>query len=98
MDLVEQIRDRVRCGRVPLADGCQVFGVKGDGSACACCDRPISAAEIQFDVEYRASASAWSTFPMHLHCFQTWRSASIRLKPPPLDSRVEQALRSGERP
>lgn len=86
MDLAEEVRTRIRSGRLPTADSYRVFGVKGDGSVCACCDRAITDAEIQFDVECHIANSGWSPFSMHLNCFHTWRNASAPLMPRAPDS------------
>ena len=86
MDLTEEVRARMRSGRLPAADGYRVFGVKGDGSVCACCDRAITDAEIQFDVECHNPNSGWSPLSMHLNCFHTWRNALAPLMPRAPDS------------
>jgi hypothetical protein len=86
MDLAEEVRARIRSGRLPTADSYRVFGVKGDGSVCACCDRSITDAEILFDVECHIPNSGWSPFSMHLNCFHSWRNASVLLMPRALAS------------
>src|SRR5579862_148090 len=95
-ELAEQIRTRIRSGNLPAAGTYRVFGVKGDGSVCACCDRCISSAEIQFDVECHCAKGGWAPLSMHLACFHTWRNESVPLMPrtvnggarqdPPLDA------------
>jgi hypothetical protein len=90
VELAEQIRARIRSGSLPPADIYRVFGVKGDGSVCACCDRCISSAEIQFDVECHCAKGGWAPLSMHLTCFHTWRSESVPLMPRTLDSGAKQ--------
>jgi hypothetical protein len=95
MDLAEEIRARIRSGHLPPANTYRVFGVKGDGSPCACCDRCITDSEIQFDVECHTPQAGWSPFSMHLNCFHTWRSASVALMPRAVDSGDLRAADAG---
>jgi hypothetical protein len=81
MSLAEEIRTRIRSGRLPPADSYRVFGVKGDGSQCACCDHIITGTEIQFDVECHTPRAGWLPFSMHLKCFHAWRNESVPLMP-----------------
>ena len=90
MPLSEEIRNRIRSGRIPIATGYRLFGGKGDGSLCACCDRFITGAEIQFDVECPAPKGGWLSLPMHLNCFHAWCSESVGLMPRALDGAAER--------
>ena len=83
----ELIRAKILAGRLPPCEGFRLFGGAGDGAPCACCDRIISASELEFEVECPVGAKA--TLPMHLHCFEAWR-ALARSAP------VEALGRSGE--
>jgi hypothetical protein len=81
LELSELIRSRIRSGHLPAAEGYRLYGGKGDGSLCACCDRFITGAEIQFEVECPVPRGTWTPLPMHLHCFHAWCSESRALAP-----------------
>lgn len=72
-ELRELIRARIRAGRLPHPQGHRLFGGRGEGTLCACCDRFITSAEIQFDIESQR-AGGWVSHAMHLDCFELWRS------------------------
>jgi hypothetical protein len=74
-ELRDVIRARIRLGRLPNPQGHRLFGGKGDGALCACCDRFITSSEIQFDIESRR-ADGWVSHAMHLECFELWRIES----------------------
>lgn len=79
-ELRDLIRTRIRSGRLPRPQGHRLFGGRGDGTLCACCDRFITSAEIQFDIESPA-ADGWESHPMHLDCFELWRSEAQAITP-----------------
>jgi hypothetical protein len=83
--LRDLIRARIRSGRLPRDQGHRLFGGKGEGTLCACCDRFITSAEIQFDIE-SPHAGEWVSHAMHLHCFELWR----------IESRASTPRRSAE--
>jgi hypothetical protein len=80
VELRDLIRTRIRTGRLPSLQGHRLFGGKGDGALCACCDRFITSSEIQFDIE-SPRADGWVSHPMHLDCFELWRSESRATAP-----------------
>jgi hypothetical protein len=49
---------------------------KGDGNPCACCDRLINDAQIQFEVEYQSGDGVRMALMMHAICFDVWREES----------------------
>lgn len=75
LELRALIRARIRSGRLPSLQGHRLFGGKGDGALCACCDRFVTSSEIQFDIE-SPRAGDWVSHPMHLDCFERWRHES----------------------
>ncbi len=81
LELSELIRSRIRSGHLPAAEGYRLYGGKGDGSLCACCDRCIGSTEIQFEVECPVPRGRWTPLPMHLNCFHAWCSESRALAP-----------------
>ncbi len=80
VELRDLIRARIRLGRLPNPQGHRLFGGKGDGTLCACCDRFITSSEIQFDIESRR-ADGWVSHAMHLDCFELWRTESRATSP-----------------
>jgi len=80
VELRDSIRARIRSGRLPRAQGHRLFGGKGHGTLCACCDRFITSSQIQFDIE-SPRADGWVAHPMHLDCFELWRSESRASSP-----------------
>jgi len=92
VELRDAIRARIRSGRLPGPEGHRLFGGKGDGTICACCDRFITSSEIQFDVE-SPRAGSWVSHSMHLACFELWRSESLMINPR-RPREAEEALRN----
>ncbi|HWG76434.1 MAG TPA: hypothetical protein VN660_06525 [Steroidobacteraceae bacterium] len=71
------IAERLRTGALPGYGGQRTFGGPGEGMPCACCDEPISRADVQYDVDHReaqqlAAAEQVRSLPMHLHCYRLW--------------------------
>lgn len=73
------IAERLRAGVLPRFDGQRIFGGRGDGAPCACCDEPIAPVEVQYDVDHRETAARSDaalepvrSIPMHLHCYRLW--------------------------
>ena len=72
-ELRELIQDRIRSGHLPAASARHtLFGGKGEGSPCVCCGRLITAAQIQFEVDFAGAA----VIQMHLDCHDEWLRAS----------------------
>lgn len=74
------IKARIDAGRLPCALLYEVFGRKGDGLRCACCDAAITREQIEYDLEIFSPTGALTTLPMHPYCYYAWHeiSASIR--------------------
>ena len=47
---IGMISARIISGQLPRWDKCKVVAGNGNGKPCACCERPIISAEIQYDV------------------------------------------------
>jgi hypothetical protein len=75
-ELPESIRSQVRSGRLPSSSTRHtLFGGKGEGGPCACCGRLITAAQIQFEVDFADAV----ILQMHPSCHDEWIEASIAL-------------------
>ena len=72
----ELIRLRLRSGQLPHTGKHEVFGRKGDGLPCACCDQLITPQQIEHDVEFASDLGTLSTMPMHAYCYHAWQEVS----------------------
>lgn len=67
------VHSRLESGSLPADTGQRIFGSRGDGTRCACCDQRISDSEVQYDmVSTSEGGEPASTVSMHLHCYQVW--------------------------
>ncbi len=67
------VGNRLECGSLPPDTGQRIFGSRGDGSRCACCDQPITASDVQYDMDSSSEDGAASgTISMHLQCYEVW--------------------------
>ena len=73
---VSLIAARIISGRLPRWQKYNLVAGNGDGQSCACCDRPITGTEIQYDMQ----VSDGRALPMHLHCYEVWRDESLTLR------------------
>ena len=74
---IRQLIDaRIHAAQLPHAENYEVFGRKGDGLPCACCDAPINRPQIEYDVELLSKMGAVTTLPMHVACYRAWYEVS----------------------
>jgi len=72
-DLRAHIRWQLETGTVPpRADNQKLYGGRGAGQACSCCDRPVGGGEVLYEIEL----SDQSLLAMHLQCFEMWELES----------------------
>jgi hypothetical protein len=81
------IAERLRSAVLPHYRGQRVFGGRGDGAPCACCDERIAPADVQYDVDQRETSEDGAlervrSIPMHLHCYRLWVEESERPSAP----------------
>lgn len=74
------IKARILAGQLPYTGNYEVFGRKGDGLRCACCDEPIVRPQIEHDVEFSSDLGTLTTLPMHSCCYQAWREVVSALR------------------
>ena len=74
------IDERIRAGQLPHAERYEVYGRKGDGLPCACCDGPITRPHIEYDVEFFSNMGAVTTLPMHPACYRAWYEVSHTIR------------------
>jgi hypothetical protein len=80
---------RLETGSLPPDTGQRIFGSRGDGTRCACCDQPITASEVQYDMDSSSEdGEVPLTVSMHLTCYEVWVQESgirrIRMLEPEL--------------
>ena len=67
------VHGRLESGSLPPDTGQRVFGSRGDGARCACCDQGISDSEVQYELESSSEdGEPAGTVSMHMHCYQVW--------------------------
>lgn len=71
---------RMHAGQLPCAGIYEVFGRKGDGLSCACCDDLITREQIEYDVEVLSEMGAVTTLPMHVYCYHVWYEVSTAIR------------------
>ena len=69
------ISARLSSGQLPRWHACVMTAGKGEGQACECCDKPITAAEVQYD----AQLTGGRELSMHLRCYEVWRDETLRM-------------------
>lgn len=74
------IQARIHAGQLPCASIYEVFGRKGDGLSCACCDDVITNQQIEYDLELCSEMGAATTLPMHGICFQAWHEVASAIR------------------
>lgn len=72
-EIEQLILERLLSGSLPSGTGHKIFGGKGDGIRCACCDELVTARQIQYDVEPNDAQS----LAMHLNCYNAWANAVV---------------------
>jgi hypothetical protein len=73
---LDAIRARIISDRLPHAEEYEILDSPGDGTPCACCDKPIISAQTLYKVEL----SDGRAFSMHLYCYDNWRQESLSIQ------------------
>ena len=68
-----RIRDRIRqmleTGALPCDEAEKIWAGRGNGSHCVACAEPISASEVEFEVDIHSGL----TLRLHRSCHALWR-------------------------
>jgi len=72
-------RERIEQGKLPCAESMRTWEAFGSGLPCALCSRPITPAQIEYEVECSVAGEA-QTFRFHLDCQHAWNIECERLK------------------
>ncbi len=71
-EIRELIRTRLVTGDLPRNVQYQIFGGKGDGVRCVCCDQPIGPHQVLYEVLSANKYGDGAALAMHLPCFNAW--------------------------
>jgi hypothetical protein len=66
------VRQRMRSGQLPRGPVQELFGGPGSGALCSCCDRVISADQIEFEIHAANDQCEQLRLMMHSHCMRIW--------------------------
>ena len=70
------VRTRIHDGQLPVAGQHRLFGGRGDGEVCACCDRIIHRSQMMFEVNCNLGTNVRISLHMHVPCFDVWTRES----------------------
>ena len=61
-------------GKLPRRDPDRTWGGPGVGAPCAVCDRPVTADEVEYEVQFAHDGAipGLDRFHLHLRCFAVW--------------------------
>jgi hypothetical protein len=84
--LREKARKAIQSGRMPRHPPDRTWGGPGVGAACAVCEKPVTKAELEFEIQFARDGSdpVLDRFHVHLRCFAAWEFE--RSKPPQASS------------
>jgi phytoene dehydrogenase-like protein len=72
--LRERARTAVRSGKLPARAPDRTWGGPGVGAQCAVCEKPITKAELEFEIEFARNGEApgLDKYHVHVRCFAAW--------------------------
>lgn len=79
-DLRLRAINRIDTGELPPCGDVTLLGARGSGAACALCDSPITALEVEYEVEIAGRRG--SRWRFHIRCHAVWRDVCDELWPP----------------
>ncbi len=79
-ELITAIRGKTADGRLPAERPSQMWAGDGRGEPCDACDRPITSA----DIEYEVIVLPDRMFRFHQPCFDAWHQVRAGLMSPPI--------------
>jgi hypothetical protein len=78
-----QIGERLDSGLLPRMLPEKIFAGYGSGSLCAACSQPITATQVQYDIEHSGG-----TLSLHFACHMIWQiECQLRIKAQRLQQR-----------
>lgn len=81
-ELVDRIRARIRAGTLPRDPDALSYDSIGEGTRCACCDRPIRDFNYQREVQLSKSGKAVRYIYLHDSCYDQWREVAAAMLHP----------------
>jgi hypothetical protein len=76
-EIRQLIQTRILSGQLPRAGKHEMFGRKGDGLLCACCDGVITPQQIEYVAEFAELGAV--TLPIHADCYRAWLEVSYSM-------------------
>ena len=72
--LREQARTAIQNSKLPSRAPDRTWGGPGIGAPCAVCERPVTKAEMEFEIEFSHDGSnpGLDKFHLHIRCFAAW--------------------------
>jgi len=74
MGIADQVREKLRTGRLPAGKPEKLYGGHGDGLLCSACDQPILRAQIQYEFDVPDEG----TFRFHVGCLALWEGELMK--------------------
>lgn len=72
--LREQATEAIRNGKLPARSPDRTWGGPGVGAPCAVCDKPVTASEMEFEIQFARNGDnpGLDKFHVHIRCFAAW--------------------------
>jgi hypothetical protein len=72
--LREQAREVIQSGKLPSRAPDRTWGGPGVGAACSVCGKPVTKAEMEFEIQFEHDGTmpGLDKFQVHLRCFAAW--------------------------
>jgi hypothetical protein len=78
--LREEAREALRSGRLPNRRPDRTWGGHGVGAECAVCGLPVTAQQMEFEIQFSHDGDkpGLDKFHVHLRCFAAWEFERTR--------------------
>ncbi len=74
-------REVIGAGELPVRPPDRTWGGPGVGAPCAICDVPVTASEMEFEIQF-ALEGALDKYHVHIRCFAAWEFERHRVEAP----------------
>jgi hypothetical protein len=70
----EQARAAIQSGKLPARSPDRTWGGPGVGAECSVCTRPVTKAELEFEIQFARNGDnpGLDKFHVHVRCFAFW--------------------------
>ncbi len=78
--LREKARKAVLDGKLPARQPDRIWGGPGVGAECAVCEKPVTKAELELEVQFAhdGSSPGLDKFHIHVRCFAMWEVERVK--------------------